>query len=79
VIHFARKLAADESGVTAIEYGVLAAVLAIILAASVPAVASHLDNTFRTVACPLHGDSPTMDNHPGQTRGLASSSCSRQK
>jgi pilus assembly protein Flp/PilA len=59
VVYFARKLAADESGVTAVEYGLIAAVLATILAAAVPAVTSGLGNTFPIIACSLHRNSPT--------------------
>jgi len=65
MIHFARKLAADESGVTVVEYGLLAAVLAIILVATVPGVGSGLNHTFRIVANSLHRNPPAMGGGAG--------------
>jgi pilus assembly protein Flp/PilA len=40
----------DESGVTAIEYGLIAALLAIVIIAAVTAVGTSLSTTFSTVA-----------------------------
>jgi Flp pilus assembly pilin Flp len=65
VIHFARELAADKSGVTTVEYGLLAAILATILIATVPAIGSGLSNALRIVASSLHGKSPTTGSAPG--------------
>ena len=60
MIHLARKLAADESGVTAVEYGLLAALLATVLVATLPAIGSGLNHTARTVASSLHGSAPVL-------------------
>jgi pilus assembly protein Flp/PilA len=46
---FSRFLA-EESGVTAIEYGLIAALLAVVIIAAVAAVGTNLSNTFSTVA-----------------------------
>ena len=43
----------DESGATAIEYGLIAAGISIVIIASVNAVGSSLNTTFDTVATPL--------------------------
>ncbi|HEY3778236.1 MAG TPA: Flp family type IVb pilin [Rhizomicrobium sp.] len=40
----------DESGVTAIEYGLIAALLAVVIIAAVTAVGTKLSDTFSTVA-----------------------------
>lgn len=40
----------DESGVTAIEYGLIAALIAIIIIGAVAAVGTGLSGTFSTVA-----------------------------
>jgi pilus assembly protein Flp/PilA len=65
VIHLARKLAADESGVTAAEYGLLAALLATVLVAAVPAIGSGLNHTARTVAGSLYGSAPELGGGHG--------------
>lgn len=43
----------DESGVTAIEYGLIAALLAVVIIVAVKAVGSNLSTTFSTVASSL--------------------------
>ncbi len=40
----------DESGVTAIEYGLIAALIAVVIIAAVTLVGGDLQNTFNTVA-----------------------------
>jgi pilus assembly protein Flp/PilA len=43
------KLVKDESGVTAIEYGLIAALIAVVCVAIWTSVGSSLSNTFSTV------------------------------
>ncbi|HEX4157248.1 MAG TPA: Flp family type IVb pilin [Rhizomicrobium sp.] len=43
----------DGSGVTAIEYGLIAAVIALVILASVKSTGEHLRNTFDSVASSL--------------------------
>ena len=43
----------DESGVTAIEYGLIAALLAVVIIVAVSAVGTNLSHTFSTVASSL--------------------------
>jgi pilus assembly protein Flp/PilA len=45
----------DEEGVTAIEYGLLAALIAVVIIGSVRLVGSGLDDTFNTIQGELNG------------------------
>jgi len=47
------KLIADESGATAIEYGLIAALIAVVIIAAVTTVGTNLTATFSTVASNL--------------------------
>jgi pilus assembly protein Flp/PilA len=47
------RFMADESGVTAIEYGLIAALIAVVIIAAVATVGTSLSNTFSTVATSL--------------------------
>lgn len=44
------RFVADESGVTAIEYGLIAALIAVVIIAAVGTVGKNLSSTFSTVA-----------------------------
>jgi pilus assembly protein Flp/PilA len=44
------RFVTDESGVTAIEYGLIAALLAVVIITAVAAVGTKLSTTFSTVA-----------------------------
>ncbi|MDF3835121.1 Flp family type IVb pilin [Cupriavidus basilensis] len=43
----------DENGVTAIEYGLIAALIAVVIIAAVKAVGTNLSTTFNTIATEL--------------------------
>ena len=45
----------DESGATAIEYGLIAALIAVVIIGAVSAVGTGLTNTFTTVSGKLGG------------------------
>jgi pilus assembly protein Flp/PilA len=47
------KLFRDESGATAIEYGLIAALIAVVIVTAVTSVGGNLKNTFNTVATNL--------------------------
>jgi pilus assembly protein Flp/PilA len=47
------RFVANESGVTAIEYGLIAALIAVIIIGAVAAVGSNLSTTFTSVASSL--------------------------
>jgi pilus assembly protein Flp/PilA len=53
VIRFVRQLAQDEDGVTAIEYGLIAALIAVAIIVAVTAVGNGISTTFSTVASKL--------------------------
>ena len=52
-MHVLFKLLADESGATAIEYGLIAALIAVVIIAAVTTVGTNLKGTFSTVASSL--------------------------
>lgn len=45
-----RKFVTNESGATAIEYGLIAALIAVVIITAVTAVGTSLSTTFTTVA-----------------------------
>jgi pilus assembly protein Flp/PilA len=47
------KFVRDESGATAIEYGLIAAGIAVVIIAAVQAVGTHLNTTFTSVSTAL--------------------------
>ena len=48
----------DESGATAIEYGLIAALIAVVIITAVTAVGTQLSNTFNNVKTALSTASP---------------------
>ena len=48
-----RRLMRDENGATAIEYGLIAALISVAIITAVTAVGSHLNSTFNSVATAL--------------------------
>ena len=50
---FITKLFSDESGATAIEYGLIAALIAVAIITAVTSVGTHLTSTFNSVASAL--------------------------
>ncbi len=50
---FIGNLLGDESGATAIEYGLIAALISVVIIAAVTAVGSNLSGTFNTIASKL--------------------------
>jgi pilus assembly protein Flp/PilA len=53
VIRFIQNLARDEEGVTAIEYGLIAALIAVVIIGAVEAVGGGVSSTFTKVAAEL--------------------------
>jgi pilus assembly protein Flp/PilA len=47
------RLAGDESGVTAIEYGLIAALIAVVIIFEVQHTGEHLTDTFNVIASSL--------------------------
>lgn len=50
IINFAHQFWADEDGATAIEYGLLAALIAVVIITGVSLVGTNLETTFLKVA-----------------------------
>ena len=46
---FLKRLASDESGVTAIEYGLIAALIAVVIIGAITAVGTSLEDAFNEV------------------------------
>jgi pilus assembly protein Flp/PilA len=49
-----KSFARDDSGATAIEYGLIASMIALVIISAVTAVGSKLTNTFNEVSSNLH-------------------------
>jgi pilus assembly protein Flp/PilA len=47
---FATRFLKDESGATAIEYGLIAALIAVVIIGAVAAIGTNLGTTFNTVS-----------------------------
>ena len=58
---FFSRFAQDKSGATAIEYGLIAALVAVVIIGGVTAVGADLQNTFATVAGSLTGGGTVDD------------------
>jgi pilus assembly protein Flp/PilA len=52
-MHTILKLFRDESGATAIEYGLIAALIAVVIVTAVTTVGTNLKTTFNTIATDL--------------------------
>ncbi len=50
---FMNKLLSDRSGATAIEYGLIAALISVVIITAVTLVGTNLSNTFNTIASKL--------------------------
>ncbi len=55
LVQFIKNFAREEDGVTAIEYGLIAALIAIVIIGAVTVVGSKLCATFNAVAVALGG------------------------
>lgn len=59
VKNFVKTFIADESGATAIEYGLLAALIAVVIIGGASVLGSNLDTLFRKVAACLQDSKST--------------------
>lgn len=50
LIHFCRRLRQDESGAAAVEYGLLAGLIAVVIVGSVTTLGTTLKGIFDTIA-----------------------------
>jgi pilus assembly protein Flp/PilA len=57
-LNFGKALWQDESGATAIEYGLLAALIAVVIIGTVVSLGKQLDATFEKVDTDLKANTP---------------------
>jgi pilus assembly protein Flp/PilA len=57
--NFIARFVSDESGATAIEYGLIAALISVAIIAAARSLGSNISNTFSTVAAALGTATPT--------------------
>jgi pilus assembly protein Flp/PilA len=50
MLRLTKQFVRDESGATAIEYGLIAALIAVVIITAVTAVGTNLSGTFTTIA-----------------------------
>jgi pilus assembly protein Flp/PilA len=50
IVSYISRFVSDEEGVTAIEYGLIAALIAVVIIVAVSAVGTNLSNVFQYVA-----------------------------
>ena len=50
---FAKRFMSDESGATAIEYGLIAALIAVVLVTALGTLGTNLSGTFNTISTNL--------------------------
>ena len=53
LVQFIKNFAREEDGVTAIEYGLIAALIAVVIIGSVQLVGTNLDTVFNTIGTTL--------------------------
>ncbi len=53
-VHYIQQFARDEEGVTAIEYGLIAALIAVVIIASATLVGTELTNVFAAISTALN-------------------------
>jgi pilus assembly protein Flp/PilA len=53
-MHFLRKFLTNKSGATAIEYGLIAALIAVVIITGVTSVGTRLSTTFTTLSTKLN-------------------------
>jgi pilus assembly protein Flp/PilA len=53
LLNAGRRFLADEEGVTAIEYGLIAALIAVVIIVAVTTIGTELDQTFDTIGTKL--------------------------
>ncbi|WP_296600331.1 Flp family type IVb pilin [Phenylobacterium sp.] len=55
---FVTRFLKDESGATAIEYGLIAALISVVIIGGVTAIGTNLDKTFTSISSKLSGGTP---------------------
>jgi pilus assembly protein Flp/PilA len=55
---FVTRFLKDESGATAIEYGLIAALISVVIVTAVTAIGTNLNTTFNTISTRLTAPAP---------------------
>lgn len=66
---FLMRFAKDESGATAIEYGLIAALIAVVIIGAVTALGTNASSTFQTVADSMGGSTSSSSSSSSGTTG----------
>lgn len=61
---FLKHFAKNESGATAIEYGLIAALVSVVIITAVTTMGGNLENTFDSIATALGATSSTTSTTP---------------
>jgi len=68
-LNFGKSLWKDESGATAIEYGLLAALIAVVIIGAVATLGRTLDTTFQSVDTKINAEGASGSGGTGGTGG----------
>ena len=63
------RFAKDESGATAIEYGLIAALVSVAIIAAVTSLGEQLSNTFESISSALGGTNASSTTNTGGSGG----------
>jgi pilus assembly protein Flp/PilA len=61
----ATKIRRDEKGATAVEYGIMVALIAVVIIAAVTFLGGGMKDTFTQVQCSINGGTFTAATDPG--------------
>jgi pilus assembly protein Flp/PilA len=67
----ATRLRRDQRGATAVEYGIMVALIAVVIIVAVTLLGNNLNSTFQDVACKVQGKSYSSTGGTGGTGGCA--------
>ena len=67
----ASRLRRDQRGATAVEYGIMVALIAVVIIVAVTLLGNNLNSTFQDVACKVQGKSYSATGGTGGTGGCA--------
>jgi pilus assembly protein Flp/PilA len=67
----AARLHRDEKGATAVEYGIMVALIAVVIIVAVGLIGGNLTTTFSSVACNVKGGTYTAAKAADATAGTA--------
>ena len=66
---FAARLRRDQRGATAVEYGIMVSLIAVVIIVAVTLLGGTLKDTFNQVQCTVKGGAYTRGQHHGRRHG----------